>query len=259
MKNLPIRRFLAGILSLILVLGLAACGKDTTKKPVNMPPLIETNPDVAGLLLLNIQAEVQIAYDKDGKVLYAEGTTSDGVFIATALSDDLQGAACADVAANIVSFAIEKALTNGATTIVVKQQLGSATPSSSFLKDIQAAIEKVTQKHTVFTIAADELDELGYLSFDAADAILRAALSLNADLKYPGTPYQISGLFSFTIPLGTDDVEYCVNANSGAVSTAESLGLDFETEETIPEPDIPEDPFPEYPDEEILDMPETPD
>lgn len=258
MKNLSIRRLLAGILALMLLLCLTACGKDSAKKPANTLPLVESNPDVVGLLLLNMQAEVLLAYDAEGKVLYAEGYTADGVFITTSLADSLPGSTCAKAAADIVSFALTKGLTNGI-TIVVKQQLGSATPSSSFMKDIQTAVKEVAQRHTVFTFTTDDLDEQGYLPFEAVDAILRTTLSLSADLKFPGTTYPTSGLYSFTVPQETSDVEYCVNADTGAVSTAESLGMDFDLGETVPEPDIPEDPFPEYPDEVIMDMPETPD
>lgn len=259
MKKLPIRRLAAGILSLILLLSLTACNKESEKKPATGGNLVEQNPDVAGLLLVNIQTEIQVAYDADGKVLYVEGTNTDGVFL-SAVMEELQGMSCADVVADIIGLAIEKNVTGDATTIVVKQQRGSATPGSSFLKNIaEEAQRAAAADFTVFTISASELDDMGYLSFEAADAILRTALSLSDDLHLPSTTTQFSGLYYFTIPMGMEDVEYCVNANSGAVTTAGSLGLDFDTGETVPEPDIPEDPYPEYPDEEIMDMPETPD
>lgn len=259
MKKLPIRRLLAGLLCLVLALGLAACSSNApAKKPADDTPLVENNPDVAGLLLVNFQAEVIVAYDKDGTVLYAEGINTDGVFITTVLPD-IQGSTCAAIVEDIIEFVISKELTEDVNTVVVKQQLGSATPADGFMKTIQSAAEKAAADYTVFTFTTDDLDELGYISFEAADALLRTSLSLSADLEYPGTPEQISGYFTFTIPIGSEYVEYYVDAATGAVNTAESLGFDFEYEETIPEPDIPEDLFPEYPDEEILDMPETPD
>lgn len=256
MKKFPVRRLLAGILTVVLLLGvLTACGKEEEKKPVVNKEPISQNPYVAGAVLLSYQAEVSISYDKDGLVLYVEGLNSAGMEVAGKFSQSL-GKSCTEAMAEVIGLILDSDSAPELSTIVLKQVLGSETPSDSFLADLETAIQAAAEGCTIFTIPADELDDLGYLSFETVDAILRTALALDEALTFPGTPYQISGLFSFTVPIDGQAVEYCVDANTGTVATAESLGLAIDTEEYIPEPDIPEDPFGEYPDEVIMDMPE---
>jgi len=191
------------------------------------PP--QQNPDdtytAIGYIHLTFDSEIRIGYNSQGHVVSMLATNDSAAVIVTDYTD-FQSKSCGAVISDLVGIIFEKSQP-AYKAIVIAQEFGSATPTDSFMADIRQNVQQAAPEYQVITIGVDALDAEGYLKFEDADAILRAALSLPADLHFPSAEVHRSELYDFTVPIDGKDVEYRVDAKTGAVHTAAELGLDF--------------------------------
>lgn len=226
--KMNIRTLLSLLLSTVLLLGLlTGCTADTpaqTSDPTETQQLQE--PTAAGMLLLNVNAAVEIFYDTDGLVMSIRGADDYGVELANA-QEDVLGKSMAEVVKALTQAAADGSYLNkGQTAIIVKQSFGSELPGSSFLENILVDIQSVGTGIPVVLVVEDNLDGFGYIDLETAKNILVEALALEDISMVEGNPETENELYvlSFT----ADDVPqyYTVNANTGTIREADVTQYD---------------------------------
>ena len=229
----------AAIVLVAIILIIIFSGKKT-------PPA--QNPDEAytavGYIYFTFDSEMRIGYNNQGQVVSVTSVNEAAGRILAGYTDFGQ-MDCAAAVTDLTGIILENS--NPAyKAIVLTQEWGSVSPSDTFMADLQQSVQQAIPEYTVIAIGADALDAEGYLKFEDADAILRAALSLPADLKFPSAKIHMSELYDFTVPINGQNIEYRVNAKTGTVNTAAELGLDFEGSiGTEPESDVTDAEFPD--------------
>lgn len=209
------------MITVLLVAMLAGC---TANAPVTTPTASGDqalqDPTSGGLLLLNVNAAIDILYDVEGFVMSIRGVDANGKELAEAQGDVL-GKNISDVVKALTTAAIEGSyLVNDEKAIIVKQSLGSMLPGSSFLENILADIQSVNNAIPIVLVAEENLDASGYINLETAKTILAEALDLD-DIEIEGKPEHQNDLYAFTFTIDDIPQYYTVHANTGTVMSAD--------------------------------------
>lgn len=261
------KKFLAMLMALVMVLGLAACGQ---KGKQNSQQNVDTsNSRIVGMLVFSTEASLNISYNDQGMVLALEGTNAKGIALAEAFPDCV-GMTCSDLVVELLKkSASENTL---AENVILKQSFGSALPDADFLNTLvskaQAAADEADIITNVIQIPAENLDENGYINVDAVKTILLNKLSLEkaAILDCVPTP-DINGEYMLYVEDGEIVGTFMVNAVTGITRqlTEEELreleGISGEEEIPVEEEGIDVLPTEEYtePTTYTESMPSVPD
>ena len=248
------------VLSLVLVfvcvLGLmAGC---VSEEPIQTTAPIETTQDLkdgelAGILLVNAGASVEIMYDINGIVTQVAGYGANGLIIGSEYKFE-EGIEVDTAVQEIVALCVEKEfIPKAENVIVLKQIIDSALPTENFLDDAVIAAYNGCQDTPIVIVTNENLDSNGYINSEKAEEILCEALALHDTSTIAGRYTTHAGLYYFTAKVNDQDVYYTVDATSGDVVPC-SAG-DYEKDIYIAYG--PEDLQGEYPEEEPTFIEET--
>lgn len=233
------KKFLAIVMSAVMLLGLfAGCGK-TEPTPTDPTGENLSTPVSAGLLVLNAAAALNISYDADGLVLSVEGIDDNGSTLASEYTDYL-GKSCSDAVCDLIAASVHSAfLTPEENYVMIKQAVGSTLPGATFLetiqKDAEAVLDTLGSTAMLVLLTEENLDENGYINLDAAKELVLAHLSVESFDVLDGSPSPINGQYSFRVTVGEVTEDLIVDAVSGDVYEGTLDEATFEDDNIIEE------------------------
>ena len=229
------RKLLAAVSSLAVASAvlLAGCGEQPAQEGT---ALKET-----GVLTLSVNPEIQIEYNKDGKVTALTGRNDDGKSIVEAYPDYI-GKSCDDVLRDLIVEINEAGffaddIDGNKKNIVLQLEPGSALPSGDFLEDMSAstqeAVKGLSLASGIVTIDGDDYDPAyakdgqpsPYITLEKAQEIalsqanVAAADAVFDDKEFDhddGTP-----IFELEFTANGNEYEYDIHAVTGKVVRAE--------------------------------------
>lgn len=212
------KKFLSLILCALLVVGaLAGCNTQTgTDNNTG-----SATPITKGSLLLNVNACVSVTYDADALVLAVEGVDENGTAL-VADYKDFYGKSCIAVIGELIAAAAKDGyLTADTKNALVKQNVGSVSPNTSFLEnllqDTQTALQAVSSAKLTL-IAASDLDAEGYIGSNTAQKLLLNHLSAEEFSFIDGESHPLEGVYTFSV--AADEIEgvYAIDAANGNIT-----------------------------------------
>ena len=214
------KTILSLILAFVCLLGLmAGCAAE---EPVQTTAPIETTQDLkdgelAGILLVNAGASVEIMYDINGIVTKVAGYGANGLIISEIYN--FEENTKADTAIQeIVALCVEKEfIPKAENVIVLKQIVDSALPTKNFLDDAIVAAYHGCQDTPIVLVTNEDLDANGYINSEKAEEILCEALALHDTSTIAGRYTIHAGLYYFTAKVNEKNVYYTVDATNGDV------------------------------------------
>ena len=194
-----------------------------------------------GILTLSVNPEIQLEYDKQGKVVSLTGQNSDGRAIVTEYENYI-GRACSDVLRELVTEISEAGyfvedIDGNKRNIVIQLEPGTMVPGDEFLADLSAsaqdAVKALNLSSGIVTIDEDDYDPnyarkgqpSRYITLEKAQEIALAQANVNAedavfdDKEFDhddGTP-----IFELEFAANGKEYEYDIHAVTGKVLKAE--------------------------------------
>ena len=232
MKNT--KKILALVLCCVMLLGvLAGCGESGNQEN---PPATGTNhelPEIVGSLLLNLNGCVEVAFDKDGKVLNLQELDHDGGQLLSDYSGYLQ-TSCLEVVKDLTAISVSMELLNSEFHhIVIMERPNSQLPSETFLEDLAAAAVEASDIFVTSTVVtAQELDADGNVSAKKAYDLLQHALNVEKFTLVDSNEELHDGVYSFEVVAESYDGIFLVEAATGYVyeGDIEYIEEDYEDE-----------------------------
>ncbi len=216
------RSFLALMLVFVCLFGLlAGCKNDeaeSTSSPTETTAVLEEG-ELAGILLVNAGASVEVMYDIEGSVLQVVGYGKKGLLVAEAFTH-ARGSDFEKIVGEIVQKSVENDyLSDAKDMIILKHIIGSALPTKDFLDDAVLAAYNAAQEATIIPVTTDELATNGYISSRKAAQILSEYLSLEDANTITGryTPHE--GVYFFSAEVDGENVYYTVDGANGDIAT----------------------------------------
>ena len=228
-------KILALVMCSVLLLGVfAGCNKDSsTNTPT--PNNGYTAAEVHGTILLNVNACVNISFDKEGHVVNIQEVDQDGHEILADYAGYL-GSSCAEVIKELVEISYNLELLNSEFNhIVIKQLPGAKLPSETFLNDLATAAKEAAEIAVSVTVITEaELDAEGNISAKKAYELLENALNVENFELIVSNEEIVEGVYAFQVEAGTMIGDYLVDAATGYVYEGTIEGALPEGEETEP-------------------------
>ena len=197
-----------------------------------------------GILVLSVNPEIQIDYDKEGVVTAITGRNEDGKRIAEASQDEI-GKNCDEVLKNLITeihsagYFVED-IDGHQKNIVVQIEPGSVLPSDDFLENMSAstqnAVKNLKLTSDIVTIDDDDYDPTyttaeklsPYITLEKAKEIALAQADVNAaDAVFDDKEFDHddgTAIFELEFTAGGVEYEYDVDAVTGKVLKAEHKG-----------------------------------
>ena len=197
-----------------------------------------------GILVLSVNPEIQIDYDKEGIVTAITGRNEDGKKIAEASQDEI-GKNCDEVLKNLITeihsagYFVED-IDGHQKNIVVQIEPGSVLPSDDFLENMSAstqnAVKNLKLTSDIVTIDDDDYDPTyttaeklsPYITLEKAKEIALAQADANAaDAVFDDKEFDHddgTAIFELEFTAGGVEYEYDVDAVTGKVLKAEHKG-----------------------------------
>ena len=216
MKN--IKKYLALVLGFVMLFSLlAGCGA-TNDEPTVPGSNNYDVPEIAGTILLNANACVEISFDKDGKVLNVQEADHDGHELLADFSGYL-GVPCAEVVKDLVTASCNMELLNSEHNhIVIKEKPGSTLPGETFLTDLATAAEEASEIYVTTTvITAAEQDADGNILAKKAYDVLQNALNIDKFNLVESNEELTDGVYTFNVEAYNITGVYLVEAATGYV------------------------------------------
>ncbi|WP_458397014.1 PepSY domain-containing protein [Anaerotignum sp.] len=207
--------------AVILSMALAATGCGTSAPT-------ETASLAAGSVLLSMNPEIEIEYDKDGLVLELEGINDDGRGIA-ANYKDFAGKPTAEVIGKLVEDMhkagyFDKKVGGKEKNIVLKLGEGSQY-SDDFLLEMEDAVRQTVGalglKSAPMTVDKDDLDDKGRINQETAKKLLLHQLHLKS-AEFTDYEFELDdGVYELEFTVDGVEYEFEVNAVNGKVLEAD--------------------------------------
>ena len=203
-------------IALIMFLSVTGCSQKTIEK-------------AEGSLLLNVNPEIEIKYDKKGLVLDIEEKNDDAK--ALQLNDEeYKNKECKYVLPKIIEKIKENGYFNNkfnghAKNIVIKPTAKSSYPAKSFLSDIKnelnASVNNLKIHSNAIVIENKDLDDRGYIGIEKAKEIVMKQLEIT-NAKFADHEYKLEdGVYEFEFTSDGIEYEYEVDATTGKVLEAD--------------------------------------
>ncbi len=233
---------LAAILA--LTLALSAC-TPSAHAPSGDALAAQPENDVVGKLLLSLNPEIEIEYNKNGIVVEIEGKNDDGKELLLTYKD-FEGKEVKQVMAELVeliyaSGKFELELDGNDKNIVVKLEEGSAYPDEQFLEEVASAIRQVVaqqgKQSETMVVDRDDLNDKGLIGLDKAKELVLAQLGLN-EADFVRKDYELDdGIYELEFTVNGIEYDYEVDGTTGKI-----LKADMEHNDDWDLDDIPVDP-----------------
>ena len=197
-----------------------------------------------GILVLSVNPEIQIDYDKEGVVTAITGRNEDGKKIAEASQDEI-GKNCDEVLKNLITeihsagYFVED-IDGHQKNIVVQIEPGSVLPSDDFLESMsastQSAVKGLNLTSDIVTIDDDDYDPTyttaeklsPYITLEKAKEIALAQADVSAaDAVFDDKEFDHddgTAIFELEFTANGVEYEYDVDAVTGKVLKAEHKG-----------------------------------
>ena len=222
------KKALALMLVLTLSLSLlAGCGAQSAEQS-------STESKAVGTVLLSVNPEIEVEYDKSGLVLEIEGLNKDGKTVVKDVKD-YQGKDCRTVVNELVReiYAdgyFEKTVDGHTKNIVLKLEEGSVYVSDEFLQDVADGVREAVQECGIgakaMTVSEGDLDDAGHIGQNKAKELVLAQLGLES-ASFRDHEYELDdGVYEFEFTAGGVEYEYEVDARTGKVLEADIDGND---------------------------------
>lgn len=226
MKKVTWKNSLPLVLSAALTLSLLTGCKSSQPAAPSM--------EAAGTVLLSVNPEIEVEFDKGGLVLEIEGVNDDGKTVVAGL-ENYKGQDCRTVVNLLVKEIYEAGFFNETVdghskNIVVKLEKGSAAPDDDFLEEVAEGVREAVKTYGIdskaLTIQQDDLDDEGRIGQDKAKELVLAQLGLNA-ASFNNHEYELDdGVYEFEFTADGVEYEYEVDARTGKVLEADIDGND---------------------------------
>ena len=160
---------------------LAGCGAQPAEQS-------STESKAVGTVLLSVNPEIEVEYDKSGLVLEIEGLNKDGKTVVKDVKN-YQGKDCRTVVNELVReiYAdgyFEKTVDGHTKNIVLKLEEGSVYVSDEFLQDVADGIRETVQECGIdakaMTVSEGDLDDAGHIGQNKAKELVLAQLGLES-------------------------------------------------------------------------------
>ena len=228
MKKMNWKKFLALTASAALALALlAGCGAQPAEQA-------SAENGTVGTVLLSVNPEIEVEYDKNGMVLEIEGLNKDGKTVVKDVKD-YQGKDCRTVVNELVReiYAdgyFEKTVDGHTKNIVLKLEEGSVYVSDEFLQDVADGVREAVQECGIgakaMTVSEGDLDDAGHIGQNKAKELVLAQLGLES-ASFRDHEYELDdGVYEFEFTAGGVEYEYEVDARTGKVLEADVDGND---------------------------------
>ena len=206
---------------------LAGCGAQPAEQSL-------TEGKAIGTVLLSVNPEIEVEYDKSGLVLEVEGLNEDGKTVIKN-AKDYQGKNCRTVVNELVReiYAggyFEKTVDEHTKNIVLKLEEGSVYVSDEFLQDVADGIRETVQECGIgakaMSVSESDLDDAGHVGQNKAKELVLAQLGLES-ASFCDHEYELDdGVYEFEFTAGGVEYEYEVDARTGKVLEADIDGND---------------------------------
>ncbi len=178
-----------------------------------------------GTILLSVNPEIEIDYDKNGIVIRLEGRNSDGKQIVASYGD-FTGKNCTEVSRELIQMTydagfFEKDIGGRDRNIIVKLEHGSEKVDDDFLEEVAEGVRAIvkSKNRSSSTVVVDkkDLNAKGLIGLDAAKEIVLAQLGI-PEAKFTDKEYELDdGVYEFEFNVGNIEYEYEVNAYTGKI------------------------------------------
>ena len=228
MKKMNWKKSLTLTVSAALMLSLlAGCAVQPTEQA-------SAESNAVGTVLLSVNPEIEVEYDKSGLVLEIEGLNEDGKTVVKDVKD-YQGKDCRTVVSELVRDIYDDGYFEGtvdghAKNIVLKLKEGSVYVSDEFLQDVADGAREAVQKCGIgaktMTVSEGDLDDAGRIGQNKAKELVLAQLGLES-ASFRDHEYELDdGVYEFEFTAGGVEYEYEVDARTGKVLEADIDGND---------------------------------
>lgn len=206
---------------------LAGCGAQPAEQS-------STESKAVGTVLLSVNPEIEVEYDKSGLVLEIEGLNKDSKTVVKDMKD-YQGKDCRTVVNELVreiydDSYFEKMLDGHTKNIVLKLEEGSVYVSDEFLQDVADGVRETVQECGIdakaMTVSEGDLDDAGHIGQNKAKELVLVQLGLES-ASFRDHEYELDdGVYEFEFTAGGVEYEYEVDAHTGKVLEADIDGND---------------------------------
>ena len=251
-KNSTPKLFGLALTAALTLATLTACGSpagtgSSQGAAGNSEPVMQADAGGSvGTVLLSVNPEIEIDYDKAGNVVALTGLNADGQAVLASYTG-YEGKACTAVVSELVDEInaggyFDATIDGHEKNIVLKMERGSAYPSDQFLNDLAEAVRLVVEADQIGsqTVALDSDDyddaygDKGYINAAAAQNILSAQLGRD-DIQFVEKDYDLDdGEYEVEFVLDGVEYEYEVNAVTGKVA---EMDLDYQDYDGIDDTD----------------------
>ncbi|MDO5411420.1 MAG: PepSY domain-containing protein, partial [Lachnospiraceae bacterium] len=222
------KKFIAKLMTttLIAVTAFTGCGTAANDTGKSSAPAVKGS---VGTILMSVNPEIEIEYDKDGNVVELEGLNDDGDKILQSYTN-YENKDCSTVL-NILIQKINKAgyfketIDGHTKNIVLKLEEGSQVPSETFFTDlaneVKISIDACGIHSTPMTIDNDDYSKNGYISEARAKELVLAQLGLK-NATFTEHEYDLEdGIYEFEFTANGTEYEYEVSAVNGKILEAD--------------------------------------
>lgn len=217
MKKAAFTRILALLLCSVLMLSLfAACGKEGASDQTGS----KYDPTPVGSFVVAYGATVQITYDAQGLSQRVEGADEKGKNVVSQYTDNEQyGMACGELVIDLLQKAENFGYISMEYGNVVIKVIREATLSNeNFLQDIVKDAQEFVKDIPVICVPAEDQDEKGYITADAARILLQQTLGLNSPETVRIVGEMTDQQYTFAAIVGGKQNTYSVHAVTGQVA-----------------------------------------
>ena len=253
-KNIHTKLFGLALTAALTLTTLTACGNSagTASLPGNSNTTglnqEEANGSV-GTVLLSVNPEIEIDYDKAGNVVALNALNDDGRSVLASYTG-YEGKACTAVISELVDEInaggyFDATIDGHEKNIVLKLERGSAYPTEQFLNELAEAVRLVVEADQIGsqTVALDGDDyddaygDRGYINAAAAQNILSTQLGRD-DIQFVEKEYDLEdGEYEVEFVMDGVEYEYEVNAVTGKITEMDIDHQDYDDTDYGPNAD----------------------
>ena len=173
------KKWIAMLLAVMLVISMAACGEEAAEAPATTTAATTaateaTEPVPVGTLYVALGGTLELVYDQEGKAISITGTDELGKTLAAAGQKQV-GKGCVFVLRTILRYASDNQLLGDTKSMVLRIGAGEKMPTEDFIEviatDCQYLADEECTGVQMFRAIDDKIGEDGNLTLEAAKTL----------------------------------------------------------------------------------------